>query len=69
MLCFFFLTEVQLIYNVVLVSREQQSDSVTLCVYYIFFFIMVYSKMLNIVPCAIQKNLVVYSDIAWIIIF
>ena len=46
----------QLIYNVVLISGIQQSDS---CIYiYIFFFrffsIINYYKILNIVPCAIQ---------------
>ena len=58
--------EVQLIYNVVLVCGIQQSDSVSyiyMCLYiyiyiYIFFFIffsiVVYYRILNIVPCAIQ---------------
>ena len=48
--------ELLLIYNVVLISTEQQSDSV-ICIYtffYIFFSIVVYQRMLNIVPCAIQ---------------
>ena len=54
-----FLIEVQLIYNIVLVSGVQQGDSVLyiyVCVY-IFFFrfssIIGYYKTLNIVPCAI----------------
>ena len=45
----FFLIEVLLIYNV---SGVQQSDSVIYI--YIFFFIMVYYRILNIVPYAIQ---------------
>ena len=44
-----FLIEVKLIYNVVLVSGIQQSDSVT----HIFFLIS-YCKILSIVPCAIH---------------
>ena len=47
--------EVLLIYNVVLISAVQQSDSV-ICIY-IFFFIffhMVCYRILNIVPCAIE---------------
>ena len=48
--------EVQLIYNIVLVSGIQQSDSVIHM--YIFFFrffsIIDYYKILNIVPCAVQ---------------
>ena len=56
----FFLIDVWLIYNVVLVSGVQQSDSVVYSVLYIyifffvFFSIMVYHRMLNIIPCAIQ---------------
>ena len=51
-----FLIEVLLIYNVVLISTEQQSDSVihTHTFFFIFFSIMVYHKTLNIVPCAIR---------------
>ena len=53
--------EVQLIYNVVLISAVQQNDSVThIHVYayiYIFLSIMVYYRILNIVPCAIQWDL------------
>ena len=47
-------------YNVVLISAVQQSDSVLYIYIYIdiFFFIfssiMVYHRILNIVPCAIQ---------------
>ena len=41
-----------LIYNVGLISAEQQSDSVIHV--YMFFSIVVYQRMLVIVPCAIQ---------------
>ena len=53
---FLFLSEVQLIYNVVLISAIQQSDSVihTYIFFFIFFSITVYHRVLNIVPCAIQ---------------
>ena len=48
--------EVQLIYNVVLISTIQQSDSIihmyAFC--FIFFSIMVYHRILTITPCAIQ---------------
>ena len=40
-------------YIVVLISAIQKSDSVT----HIFFTIMVYHSILNIVPCAIQEDL------------
>ena len=49
---FFFLIEVQLSYNVVLVSDVQQSDSYIY--FFIFFSIIGYYRILNIVPCAIQ---------------
>ena len=29
-------------------------------VFFIFFFIVVYHRILNIIPCAIQKDLVIY---------
>ena len=60
---------VELIYNVVLVPAVQLSDSVIhiyicVCVYiYVLFyilFIMAYHSILNIVPCAIQEDFVVY---------
>ena len=50
-----------LIYNIVLISGAQQSDSVIIYIYprfKIFFSIMVYHSILNIVLCAIQQNLV-----------
>ena len=46
---------VELIYNVVLITAVQQSDSVTrIYILFQFFSIKVYYKILNIVPCAIQ---------------
>ena len=48
----FFFFEVYLIYNVVLVSGIQPSDSVIF--FFRFFSIIGYYKILNIVPCAIQ---------------
>ena len=47
--------EVSLVYNVVLISAVQQSDSVilTYTFFFIFFSIMIYHRILNIVPCAI----------------
>ena len=51
----FFSIEVQLIYNVVLISAVQQSNSVIQKYTFFkkFFSIMVYHRILNIVPCAI----------------
>lgn len=43
--------EVSLVYNVVFISGVQQSDLVTS---YRFFSVMVYRRMLNVVPCAAQ---------------
>ena len=59
--CYFI--EVQLIYNVGLISTVQQSDSVIIYIYFFFFKffpIMVYHRILSIAPCAIQQDLVVY---------
>ena len=57
-----FLIEVELIYNIVLVSSVQQSDSIIHK--YIFFFrffsIVGYYKKLKIIPCAIQPVFVIY---------
>ena len=52
----FVLIEVQLTYNVVLVSGIQQSDSVLYIyiLFFRFFSITDYYKILNIVLCAIQ---------------
>ena len=58
-----------LTYNAMLISTVQQNDSVIYILYiYIytffvtFFSILVYHRILNIVPCAIQKDLVVYPS-------
>ena len=62
----FFLIEVLLIYNVVLVSGVQQSDSIIYIyryryiLFFIFFSIIGNYKIWNTVPCAIQQVLVVY---------
>lgn len=58
-----FVIEVQLIYNIVSVSDGQQSDSIIhkcIFLFSIFFPIIIYYKMLNIGPWAIQQVLVVY---------
>ena len=52
-----------MLYNVVLISAVQQSDSVIHIYAFfleIFFSILVYRRILNKVPCAIQSDLVVY---------
>ena len=52
----YILTELWLIYNVLLISVVQQSDSVLhICIYsfFILLSIMVYHRILNIVFCAI----------------
>ena len=59
---FFFkkiLVEIQLVYNIVLVSGIQQSDSV-IHIHNLFrlFSIISYYKILNILPCAIRQVLV-----------
>ena len=53
---FIFFIEVELIYNVVATSAVQQSDSVihTYTFFFILFSVMVYPRILNIVPCAMQ---------------
>ena len=53
--------EVWLIYNAVLISAVQQTDSVIhmYIFVFIFFSIMVWHTMLNIVPSAVQQDLVV----------
>ena len=57
-LSLFFLIGIELIYKVVLVSAVQQSDSVIhIYIHSLFIFfsiIMVYHKILNILPCALQ---------------
>ena len=57
---FFNFIEVQLIYNIVLISAVQQSDSVIHIFFFISFSIMVYHRILNIVSCAIHQDLAVY---------
>ena len=47
-----------MIYNVALISAVPQSDLVIHT--YTFFSIMVYSERLDIVPCALQEDFVVY---------
>ena len=65
-LFFFFnvLLKHSLVYNVVLISAVQQSDSVIHIHTFVFilFSIMVYHRILNIVPCAILWYLVVYPS-------
>ena len=50
-----FLIEVYLIYNVVLVSGVQQSDSVIYYIYILFHILFPYGLLqdINIIPCAI----------------
>ena len=52
---------VQLIYSGVLVSGVQQSGW-AICTFTIFFFILVYYRILSIVPCAIQQDLIVSNS-------
>ena len=57
-----FLTEVELIYNIVFISAVQQSGSV-MHIWTLFFYILFHYgllQILNIVPWAIQKDHVVY---------
>ena len=54
---FSFFLEVELSYNVVLVSGIQQSDSV---IFFISYSIIGYYKILNIIPCAVRYILVAY---------
>ena len=44
-----------------LISAVQQSDSNTHTHMHIFFSIMAYYRILDMVPCGIQQDLVVYS--------
>ena len=59
---FLSLIDVQLIYIVVLISAVQQSDSVVYAYisFFRFFSLIGYYKILSIVPCAIQKILVIH---------
>lgn len=56
--------EVWLIYNAVFISAVQQFDSVvhTRTFFLIFLSTMVYARILNVVPCATQQDLVVYPS-------
>ena len=54
----FFFFEIWLVYSVVSISAVQQSDSVIhRHSFLMLFYIMVYHRILNIVPCAIQWEL------------
>jgi len=57
-----FRTRQWLIYNVVFISAVQQSDSVIhmYILFFTFFSIMVSHRILNIVPYALQQDLIVY---------
>ena len=53
-----------------LISTLQESDSVThIYILHIFFSIMAYHRILNIVPCAMHQDLLVYSFFFYFIIF
>ena len=51
-----------------LVSSVKQSDLVIHIYIFMFFSIIVYYKILNIVPYAIQEDLVVYLNILYIVV-
>jgi len=57
--------QVELTYNIVLISAEQLSDSVIhVYILFIFFSIIVYHKILNMVPCAVgQDMLFIHLDV------
>ena len=61
-LLLFVKVEVQLVYNVVFISAVQQSDSfihvLTESLLFHIFFLMVYPRTSNIVPCSIQQDLI-----------
>ena len=60
---FLYFTEVQLIYNVVLISAVQQRDSVRHIhtFFFIFFSTIVKHRILNIAPCAYSWTLFIHS--------
>ena len=69
--CIFLKNLLLLVYNVVLISIVQQGDSVihiyiyiymNLYIHFIFFLILFYQRLLNMVSCAIQQDLVVYPS-------
>ena len=57
-----FFIDLQLIYHIVLVSTVHQSDSLMriYTLFSIFFSIIVYHRVLTLLPCAVQEALVVY---------
>ena len=59
---FYFLIEAQLVYNGVPISAVHQSDSVIHIhtLFKIIFSIVVHPRRLDIVPCALQQDLMVY---------
>ena len=54
-----FFIEAVLIYNVVLTSALQQSDSDIYMFFFIFFSIMVYHRILSTVPGMIQEDFII----------
>ena len=56
----FYFIEVQLIYNFVLISTVQQSDSVIYIFFSYSFSTVAYHRILNIVLCDTQQDLFVY---------
>ena len=69
---FLFLNEVQLIYNLVFIPAVQQSDSViyiyNVCIYiytlfFIFFSVWLFIRLLSIAPCAVQWALVLIRSL------
>ena len=62
---FFFFIELQLTYSVVPISckHSKATQLYTYILFYVFFSIVVYYRILNIVPCATQQDLVVYLPI------
>ena len=50
------------------ISAAQQSDLVLyICLYIMFFSIMVYHRILNMAPFAVQEDLVVYPEVHFLI--
>ena len=59
----FVFNEVQLIYNVVQsLPYSKVTQLYTYILFFIFFSIMVYHRILNMVPCAMPYDLVVYPS-------
>ena len=60
----YFFIEVELSYNIVLITTVQQYSDSIICVctfFFLFFSIMTDHRVLNVVPCTIQWGLVVDS--------